>query len=505
MSLLGIDVGTTGCKAAVFSAKGQMLSLGYEEYDFYHPQPGWAQIESIEVWQKVKAAVRAAVAEAGSDPVSALSVSSLGESVVPVRLDRQVLGPSLLNFDIRGAEFVESMRSEAPDAEVYLINGNTIGNQYGMTKLMWLKHHQPDLYQSADKFLLWASFIQFMLGAEPVVDYALANRMLLFDLDHKDWSPKMLRLAGLEASKLPSTAPCGTVIGKVSASIASELGLPARVEIVLGTHDQCANALGCGVIEEGLAVYGMGTYICITPVFKQRLDPAIMIERGLNTQHHAVPRRYVSFIYNQGGSLVKWYRNTFAGAEYEEARQAGRDIYADLISEIPDEPGRVLVVPHFAVTGPPAFITGSSGVLAGLRLETQRGEILRGILEGTAFYIKECIDSLPGTRITIEEFRAVGGGARSDAWIQLSADIMGRPIIRPKNTEAGALGAALIAGVGTGIFPSFEAGVAAMVAVERVFEPEPKQQALLQVQYERYKHLWPLMEAFWSDTGTGLE
>ena len=499
MSLLGIDVGTTGCKAAVFSAEGQMLALAYEEYDFYHPEPGWAQLDSNEVWQKVKKAIRAAAAGSASDPVEALSVSSLGESVVPVTLDRQVLGPSLLNFDLRGAEYVGRLHAQKPDEEIYRVNGNTLGNQYGLTKLMWIKDHQPGLYEGADKFLLWVSFIQFMLGAEPVVDYALANRTLLFDIDRQDWSAEMLGLSGLDAGKLPAAAACGTVIGKVSASVAAELGLPANVEIVLGTHDQCANALGCGVIEEGLAVYGLGTYICITPVFKQRLEPEIMIERGLNTQHHAVPGRYVSFIYNQGGSLVKWYRNTFAAAEYQLARQGGRDIYADLIAEIPGEPGRVLVVPHFAVTGPPSFITGSSGVLAGVRLETRRGEILRGILEGTAFYIKECIDSLLGTGITIEEFRSAGGGARSDSWVQLSADIMGRPIIKLVNTEAGALGAALIAGVGKGLFPSFEAGVEAMVAVERVFEPEPRQQVLLQAQYERYKQLWRLMEGFWQE------
>jgi xylulokinase len=497
MSLLGIDVGTTGCKAAVFSHSGQMLALGYEEYDFYHPQPGWAQLDSNEVWLKVKKAIRAAVAGSSADPVRALSVSSLGESVVPIKLDGQVLGPSLLNFDTRGAGYLDKLRPQIKDGRIYQINGNTPGNQYGMTKLMWLKDKQPGLYESSDKFLLWVSFIQFMLGAEAVVDYALANRTLLFDLDRQDWSSEMLRLSGLDEAKLPAIAPCGTVIGRVSASVAEELGLPGNVEIVLGTHDQCANALGCGVVEEGLAVYGMGTYLCITPVFKHRIEPDIMIERGLNTQHHAVPGRYVSFIYNQGGSLVKWYRNTFAGAEYQQALQSDRDIYADLISEIPDEPGRVLVVPHFAVTGPPSFITNSSGVIAGLQLETQRGAILRGILEGTAFYIKECLDSLPGTGIRIDEFRAVGGGARSDTWIQLSADIMDRPIVRPVNTEAGALGAALIAGVGTGFFSSFQAGVEAMVSVERSFEPELGAQRRIQEQYERYKRLWRLLEVFW--------
>jgi xylulokinase len=273
------------------------------------------------------------------------------------------------------------------------------------------------------------------------------------------------------------------------------LGLPPGVAIIAGAHDQCATAVGCGVIREGRAVYGMGTFLCITPVFRQRRDPVLMIERGLNTEHHAAPGRFASFIYNQGGSLVKWFRDTFAAAEHRQARAAGRDVYDDLFAELPLEPSGVVVLPHFAPTGPPAFISDSCGVMAGLRLETPRGAILQGILEGTTFYLKECVESLPPTGIEIASFRAVGGGSRSDAWVQTCADIMGRPFVRPRITEAGALGAAIIAGVGNGVF-SFEEGVEAMVRLERTFEPDPQRQARYESRFEKYKRLWPLMQEY---------
>jgi len=499
MSLLGIDVGTTGCKAAVFSEEGRLLASAYKEYDNLRPEPGWAELDAAKVWAKVKKVIGEAASSSASDPIRALAVSSLGEAVVPVTEDRQMLGPSILNFDVRGEEYLEGLGGVLPNDRLYQINGNTLGNHYGLTKLKWIKEHRPSLYERAHKFLLWGSLVPFMLGAEPIVDYSLANRTLLFDIDREAWSEEILELARLDRAKLADTAPSGTVIGTVSDHIADELGLPPNVFIVTGAHDQCANAVGCGVIKEGRAVYGMGTFLCITPVFSKRREPAVMIKQGLNTEHHAVPGKYVSFIYNQGGSLVKWFRDTFAAAEHRQAEEDRGDIYAHLISEIPKEPSDVMVLPHFTTTGPPEFILDSCGVIAGLRLETARGDILKGIIEGTTFYLKECVESLPPTGIEITDFRAVGGGSKSDAWVQVCADILGRPLVRPRITEAGALGAAIIAGVGCEVFSSYEAGVEAMVSLERTFEPDPQKQKLYESRFEKYRRLWPLMAGYLRD------
>jgi xylulokinase len=502
MSLLGLDVGTTGCRAAVFSEEGKLLGFAYREYNVSRPQPGWAELDVAEVWQKVRQSIREVVPCSASDPIKALAVSSLGEAMVPVTQERTVLGPSILNFDARGAEYLGDLSNALDDEHLYEINGNTLGNHYGLTKLKWIQEHQPAIYERAYKFLMWGSFVPFMLGARPAVDYSLANRSLLFDIDGKTWSEQILEAVGLDRSKLPDTVPAGTVIGVVSRRMTSDLGLPPNVSIVSGAHDQCANAVGCGVIEEGRATYGMGTFVCITPVFRQRPRPAVMIERGLNTEHHAVPGQYVTFLYNQGGSLLKWFRDTFAAAERQHAEERGRDIYADLLAEIPAGPSGIMVLPHFSPTGTPGFITDSCGVIAGLRLEKSRGDILKGILEGTAFYLKECVESLPPTGIDITEFRAVGGGSKSDAWIQICADIMGRRFVRPRITEAGALGAAIMAGVGCSAFPSCEAGVEAMVSLERTFDPDPHQHALYEMWFERYVRLWPLMKSYLRDLAT---
>lgn len=495
MSLLGVDVGTTGCKAGVFAENGSLLAYAYEEYDVQWPQPGWAEIDSVDVWERVKRTIARAAAQAGV-PVRALAVSSMGEALVPVSRDRRILGPSILNFDARGAEYLPELARRVSQERLYRISGNTLGNQYSLPKLKWIQEHRPELYAETACFLPWGAFVEHMLGADPAVDYSLANRTLLFDITREGWSEEMLTAAGLDGTKLPATVPAGTAVGQVARALACELGLAPGAVIVTGAHDQCSNAVGCGVIEEGRAMYGMGTYICILPVFRQPREPSVMLPLGLNTEHHPAPGRYACFIYNLGGALVKWFRDTFAAAERRSAQQSGEDVYARLMAEMPAEPSSILALPHWAQTGPPEFIADSSGVLVGLRLETTRGDILKGLIESVAFYLKECVDALPATGIRIEDYRAVGGGSKSDAWVQVSADILGRPMVRPVQREAGILGAAILAGVGCGLFPSLEGAVEQMVQLDRTFEPDPVRQAQYAERFEKYRQLWPLMKGY---------
>jgi xylulokinase len=495
MSLLGIDVGTSGCKAAVFSEDGQVLASAYEEYDYQHPQPGWAELDSRQVWACVQRTIAQVAQQPQHDSIKALSVSSLGEAVVPVTRQREILGPSLLNFDVRGAEYLSELHERIEDERLYGINGNTLGNHYSLPKLKWIQQYQPELYQQTDHLLHWSGFVSFMLGAEATVDYSLANRTLLFDIERCDWSDAILDRVELDRSKLPQTVPSGSIIGSVSHSSAAELGLPIGLPIISGGHDQCCTAVGCGVIEPGQAVYGMGTYICMTPVFKHRPAPAAMIAQGLNTEHHAMPGQFVSFIYNQGGVLVKWFRDTFATLERKQAVESGADIYTALLAEIPTEPSRVIVLPHFTATGPPHFIDDSCGVMVGLKLETTRGEILKGLIEATTFYLRECFEALPD-EIEITDFRAAGGGSKSAAWLQICADILGRPFVRPVISEAGVLGAAIIAGTGSGVFPSLAAGVATMVKLERTLCPDPARQQLYNERFAKYHRLGLLLDGY---------
>jgi xylulokinase len=217
-----------------------------------------------------------------------------------------------------------------------------------------------------------------------------------------------------------------------------------------------------------------------------------MIRANLNVEHHALPGLYISFLYNlTGGALLKWFRDTFAPLEHREAQAAGRDVYDQLLAEMPAEPTRLMILPHFAPTGPPYFDPQPNGLIAGLTLETTRGEFIKGLLEGITYYFRDGLERMAEASIEIDEFRVTGGGARSEAWLQIKADIIGKPLVRPKVAEASALGAAILAGLGSGVYRSAHEAVAALVQIDRVVEPNPRRQKLYDQAFARYHLLYP--------------
>lgn len=495
MSLLGIDIGTTGCKLMALSLDGAILATAHREYDVLRPRPGWAELDSQAVWGLIQDAIREVTAQTAHDPVRALCVSSMGEAMTPVSRERAILGNCLLGFDSRGAETIEKLAALDP-VEFYERSGNLTGGVYGGPKLIWLRDHNPALFERAYKFLGWADLVAYLLGGEPVADYSLANRTLFLDLRRAAWSQATLDYVGMPRDKLPDLVQAGTPTGTVTRAMADDLGLPRDTRIVIGAHDQCANAVGAGVLRPGMAVYGLGTYICITPAYDHIPPATQMIETRLNVEHHALPGLYVSFYYNlTGGALLKWFRDTFAPLEHAAARASGRDVYDALLAEMPTDPTDLLVLPHFAPTGPPYYDERARGLIAGLTLETTRGEYIKGLLEGVTYYFRDGLERMARAGIAIHEFRVTGGGARSNAWLQITADILGRPLARPRITEAGALGAAILAGVGSGAYASAEEAIAALVQVERVFEPDARRQKLYTERFARYHLLYPFCQS----------
>jgi xylulokinase len=499
MSLLGIDVGTTGCKALAFDAEGRRLAFAYREYATLHPGPGQAELDSEAVWRKVRECIAEVAAATAHDPVRALCVSSMGEAMTPVSEDRRILGHSILCSDVRGGEYADVLRQRMGQDAFYRLNPNIITAAYSMPKLAWLRDHQPDLYRSAHRFLLWSDLVGYLLGAAPMTSYSHANRTLLFDIHAERWSDTLLQICGIERDILPDVVPSGTIAGHVSDLVAGELGLPKRVAIVVGGHDQCCNALGAGVILAGTAVCGIGTFECYAPAFEMPADPLVMLRTGLNIEHHVVPGLYVTFAYNQSGSLVRWFRDTFAAEARNRAEADGLDVYDLLTAEMPAEPTRLLVLPYFEPTGPPDYVDDAAGALVGLVPTTTRGEILKAIMECATLYFVDLLDALRALGLGVSEFTATGGGAKSDAWLQIKADVFGVPFIRPRETESGALGAAMLAGIATGVFRDHRQAVDACVRRARIFMPDLDRHARYREKAAAYGRLYPALRETLAD------
>ena len=494
MSLLGIDIGTTGCKAAAFSEYGSLIALGYREYRKTPLKAGHAELNSHDVLNDIWDCINEVAGKTQKDPVTALSISSLGEAMTPVTKDRKIIYNSILCSDIRGDQYIQQLTGQISHKEFYSINPNIPGCNYSLPKLLWIKEHKPDVYDRTYKFLLWSDLVFYMLGGDAVTSYSLANRTLLFDIYKQDWSQKLLDLTGIDREKLPAIAPGGAGAGVINGGMARKLNLPENVKLVLGGHDQCCNALGAGVFQQGKTVCGMGTFECITPVYNSiPKHTDLFLENGLNIEHHVLPDRYVSFLYNQSGCLVKWYRDTFAAADRKLIGQK-QDIYDFLITEIPSEPTNLLVLPHFEITGPPEFITDSCGVVAGLKTSTKRGEILKAIMECTTLYFVESLEKLKNIGLETSEFIATGGGAKSDVWLQIKADILGVPFKRLKQPECGLVGAAMIAGMATDTWKTYEQAASYFVRSDAGFEPDEAAHSYYREKYELYKKFCSSLE-----------
>ena len=491
MSLLGIDLGTTGCKAGVFGLDGACLATAYREYNMLHPQPGWSELDSENVWRQTRAVIAEVAAQSARDQVTALSVSAFGEAFVPVSKDREMLDHSMLCVDDRGREHIARLAAAFSPGRFYAINPNLLGLHYSLPKLLWLREHRPDVFRRADYFLLWSDLVAFLLGAEPVTNNSHANRTLLFDLAKNDWSDELLAWSEIPRGKLGRVVPGGTIIGTVSDDSARALNLPRGVRVVAGGHDQCCNALGCGSTTSGKTICGIGSFECLTPVFRQPARPLALLAEGLNIEHHVLPDLFVAFIFNQSGLLVKWFRDTFASGCVPPA---GSDIYALLDREMPDDPTRLLVLPHFEPPVSPRIIPDTSGVIAGLKISTKRGEILKAIVECAAPYFVESLAALDRLGLGTKELIASGGGAQSDRGLQIRADVFGLPVIRPHITEAGRLGAAMLAGLATGVFRTADEAAALFVKYDRVFEPDAARHAVYGEKHALYQQLFPALQ-----------
>lgn len=490
MSLMGIDIGTTGCKAGLFSEEGRPLALAYREYPTLHRKPGWAELDSLQVITLIKESIAEAAACAAEDPVTALCVSAMGEAMTPVSESGDILGPAILSSDVRGGEYAGQLAGEMGQGPFYDINPNILAANYSLPKLLWLRDHETGLFDRVWKFLLWTDLVSFLFGGESVTSYSHANRTLLFDLKKEDWSDTLLGWADISRERLARVAPAGTITGTVAGRLAEELGLTRDTKIVLGGHDQCCNALGAGIISGGKAICGIGTIECITPVFDHIPCYDVMRDARLSIEHHVLPDLYMSFIYNQSGVLLKWFRDVFATAD-QRLLPPDADIYDTLMREMPEGPTGMLVLPHFEPTGAPDYLPDSAGVIAGLYTDTPRGSILKAVIEGASFYFCECLQALQHVHADTSEFIATGGAAKSDTLLQIKADIFGAPFVRLKNTECGAAGAAMLAGLALGTYDSPDQAVADFVERDRVFEPDSRNHERYQELLGRYRRLYP--------------
>ncbi len=494
MSLLGIDVGTTGCKVIAFREDGEILAQAYGEYPLIHPQPGWSELDSNVVWENVSNGIREVAAQTKSDPIEAISVASQGEAVTPVWGNCDVLANAITTFDSRTTGICDEILQDISPIEVMQITGMPPSDIHTLAKLVWIQRNDPELYKEVWKFFGYEDFINFRLGVQPVVDYSLAARTMAFDIINKCWSERMLGLANVDVSILPDTVPSGTIIGKIGTKVSGELNLPKGVVVVAGGHDQPCGALGAGIIRGGEVMDATGTVECIAPAFPEPVANQQMIEGNFSCYPHVVEGLYVTLGFvSSGGVVLRWFRDTLAQAELVEAEASGRDVYDILLDDIPDTPGTVMLLPHFTGSGTPHLDLGSKGAIVGLSLSTTKGELVKAILEGISYEIKQNLTMLEAAGVEINEIRAIGGGAKSEKWLQLKADMFGKKVIALDISEGVCLGTAILAGTAIGKYNSIEEAVGLLVKPQKTYYPREDISLEYDEKLKTYQQIYPAL------------
>ena len=491
MSYLGLDIGTTGCKAGAFDREGRLLALAYREYPLLTPEPGWAEIDSVQVCRACREVIAEAVQACADDPVRAMGISSQGEAFTPVGPDGQILAGGMVSSDARAEPLMNAWSREFGPRRLYEITGHTPHPMFTIFKLLWLRDHRPDVWAAARKFYCYEELIQADLGLEPAISWPLAGRTMMFNVRTHAWDEEILSAVGLDPSRLARPVPSGTVVGTISARVAGELGLPNELPVVAGGHDQPCGALGAGVVEPGLAMYATGTVECICPAFDRPIFTDELFRNNLCTYDHTLPGMYTTVAFSlTGGNLLRWFRDEWGQPEVEEAARAGSDPYDLLMKNMAAEPTHLLALPYFTPSGTPYFDAKVPGAVLGLRLTTKRGEVLRALLEGVALEMRLNVDILEQAGLHVREFRAIGGGARSAALTQLKADVLGRPITTLAVTEAGCLGVAMLAcAAETGAKPLELAD--AWVRTESVVEPDRRRASQYDERFQAYRQVYP--------------
>ncbi len=484
--LMGIDVSTTGAKALIIDELGQVVSSATTPLTLNSPRPLWSEQNPHEWWAGVSQSIRHALAQASLNGSAIQAIGLTGQMHGLVLLDDQgaVLRPAILWNDQRTGPQCDEIRARLGKDRLIQITGNDALTGFTAPKVLWVQQNEPEIYTQARHILLPKDYIRFMLTGDYAMDKADGAGTILFDLKQRTWSQEMLAALGIPSEWLPPTYEGPEVTGTVSPKAAAETGLLAGTPVVGGAGDQAAQAVGVGAVQPGIIALTLGTS---GVVFATTEAPLIEPQGRLHAFCHALPAHwhFMGVMLSAAGSL-QWYRDTLAP-----------DVdFADLVNEarnIPPGSEGLLFLPYLTGERTPHPDPLARGAWVGLTVRHERAHLTHAVLEGVAFGIKDSFTLIQQAGLSaISQVRVSGGGAKSPLWQQIMADVLDVELVTVNTTEGAAFGAALLAGVGAGIFISVPAACEATIHLTGGVQPSPASSAY-QDYYPQYQALYPAL------------
>ena len=494
MSLLAVDIGSSACKAAAFTASGEILA----EHAYRCPPilrgSSIAEMNPEALWHGFCCSCRA-VAKNLQEPVQVLAISSHGETFVAVDAHGRPVRNAILNQDNRAIHEAEWCEQTIGRQRLFAIAGLLSHPMYPIPKILWLRKHEPHSFESAKAFITPIGYLLQKMGLPPYVDYSLASRFLCFDIHKRCWSDEVLGATELRREYLPQAVPAGTIVGKLNSQAAGELGLPTETTVVLGGHDQPCGALGSGLIEGGRVSDSMGTYECLLASSDAPSLGEQALAASLNSYCHVIPDKFVTVAYFPSGIMMHWFHDLLyaqpSGATDIEttADNEDRDHYALLEADAPIGPTGLHVLPHLTGTCNPEFSPRARGVIAGLSPSTGRSHIYKGILEGLACELSILTGLLAEAVGAFSDIYVSGGGTRSALGLQLRAALTGCTLHTLRQQETVCLGTAILAGLAIGEYNSISQAVEAVVRETATLAPDHAMAESYRDQLLQYRRL----------------
>ena len=501
--LLGIDAGTTSIKAGLFSPDGRCLAVGRQEYQLETPETDWAELDPEVYWSACVAAVHQALDLSGIEPrqVRALAVSSQGETTIPVDRDGRPLHPAIVWLDNRATRQAGRL-AEHFGTQVYDVTGlPEISPTWSACKILWLKDNRPQVFQKTHKFLLVQDWLVYRLSGRCATDGSISCTTMLYDILHDCWWKDMLEFVGVREDQLADVLSPGAAAGTLTSQAADELGLEAGVLVVLGGMDQAVGAIGAGNIAPGIVSETTGAALALQiSIDRPDIDPT----RRVPINKHSIPGVFLSVPFcPTAGMSFKWFRDAFCQEEMAAALSKGGDAYdrlTELAEQAPPGADGLLMLPHLSGSNSPVYNSEARGVFCGFSLGHQKGHFVRAILEAVAFMLRRNLDLARQAGIDPSEIRSSGGGARSQLWCQIKADVCAVPVISLASEEAALLGDVILAGVACGEFINLEDGCRRMVNLRGHTLPGANSPAYQEI-YQRYCDLDDTLDAFFRRPG----
>jgi xylulokinase len=494
--LLGVDIGGTGAKAGVFDLGGRPVGSGYVEYRLISTLPGKAEHDAEAWWQAAVQAIRQATAGHPPGEVAAVGVSCTNGLVA---VDRQArpLRPAIMLWDQRSLPQVQFLRDLLGSEVVLEVSGNPVApGAYALPTLLWLREHEPETYAAAHCFMVPGGYLVARLTGELTIDYSRACTTLLFDIQRRAWHQPFIDALGLDAGKLPRPLPSAALAGGLTAEAAALTGLAEGTPVVAGCMDTLSAALGSGTIAPGEGFIIMGTAARVaTALAEPRFDARFM--------HctHLQPDRWLALgALNGVGSSLRWVRDNFGHAEQGQAAASGRDVYDLLIDQAAQAPPGskgLFFLPYLSGERTPIWDPYARGVFFGVTLGHDRADFLRSVLEGAAFAMRHAVDILRTERdLDFRVLRVGGAAAANRDWMQIIADVLGLPLVAQTEAHIEVLGAALLAGLGLGLYRDVDEAKQASVRDGRCHEPNPRAQAAYDQLFPLYTSLYPAVRPY---------